>query len=366
MIQHSLMDIEALKNKIDSGSIAIWCITPNGKVLGKKIQNALKGSALFVSAKIRESEPLEKNTHTFTKLSKKIHQQFDKFMGHIFIFSTGIAVRVIAPLLKSKIIDPAVVVVDDNGIHAVSLISGHLGGANALTKKIAAIINARPVITTATDTNRLPAIDMIAKDMDLFIETPQNIKVINMAFLLGEPISLYDPFAFIKNNLPKTLWTGVIKPNPTKADASTGKVFCFHKIQNVSRETLILRPPVLSVGIGCNRGTGHEEIKQFLFMVLKKEGLSMHSICQFATTGIKKDEAGLLALSKELKIQIDFYGKKALNSVKTIKTPSKMVEKHLGVKSVCEAAAILSADNGELIVPKKKNKDVTIAVAIKK
>lgn len=101
-------------------------------------------------------------------------------------------------------------------------------------------------------------------------------------------------------------------------------------------------------------------------MVLKKESLSINSICQFATADIKKDEIGLLALSKEMKIQIVFYDKKNLNSVKTIMTPSKMAEKHLGVKSVCEAAAILAANNGKLIVPKKKNKDVTLAVAIKK
>ena len=354
------MDIETLKNKTSFESIAIWSITPNGKVLGQNIQKALKGSALFVSAKLWEDDQLDKNIFTFKKLSKEIYHQFYKFTGHIFIFSTGIAVRIIAPLLKSKTVDPAVVVVDDNGNHAISLISGHLGGANSLAKKIAAIINARPVITTATDTHLLPAIDLIAKARGLFIETPQNIKVINMAFIMGKPISIYDPFGFIKNDLPKIFCTDTIN-----TDQAIGKVFCSHEINDVSRETLILRPRVLSVGIGCNRGTGYEEIKLFLFMILKEEGLSFHSIYRLATTDIKKNEAGLLALSKEMKIQIDFYSKKDLNSVKTIKTPSKMVEKHLGVKSVCEAAAILSAGRGKLIVPKKKNKNVTIAVAIK-
>ena len=350
-----------LKNKIIPDSIAIWSITPNGKILGKKILLAIKGSSLFVSAKIGGKDTCEENTITFEKLSAEIHYQFNKFSGHVFIFSTGIAIRIIAPLLKSKIIDPAVVVVDDNGTHAISLISGHLGGANRLAKKIAGIISGTPVITTATDTNKLPAIDLIAKKRKVFIETPQNIKHINMAFLMGEPVSLFDPFGFIKNDLPKHFWTS---ENPRKS--STKKIFCSFKIKNVSRETLILRPPVLSIGIGCNRGTSCEEIKQFLLMVLKKESLSIKSICQFATADIKKDETGLLALSEELKIGILFYDNKNLNSVKTIKTPSKMVEKHLGVKSVCEAAAILAADNGKLIVPKKKNKDVTLAVAIKK
>ncbi|MCD4721368.1 MAG: cobalt-precorrin 5A hydrolase [Desulfobacula sp.] len=355
------MDIETQKNKTNFKSIAIWAITPNGKVLGQKIQAVLRDSVLFVSAKIFKGDGLDKNTITFEKLSKEILQQFNKFSGHIFIFSTGIAVRIIAPLLKSKTIDPAVVIADDNGNHAISLISGHLGGANALTKKIAPIINALPVITTATDTNQLPSIDLIAKDRGLYIETPQNIKVINMAFLMGKPISLYDPLGFINNNLPNTFRTDTINTDPSKK-----KIFCSYESKNVSRETLILRPPVISIGIGCNRGTKCEEIKLFLLLVLKNEGLSVNSIDRFATTDIKKDEPGLLALSKEMRIQIDFYDKKDLNSVKTIETPSKMVEKHLGVKSVCEAAAILSANNGKLIVPKKKNKDVTIAVAIKK
>ncbi|RLC05238.1 MAG: cobalamin biosynthesis protein CbiG [Deltaproteobacteria bacterium] len=359
MIQHFHMVIEVLINK--NKSIAIWCITPNGKDLGQKIQGRFKGSILFVSEKIWQDSRRDKNRVTFKKLSQEIHQQFNLFSGHIFIFSTGIAVRLIAPLLNSKITDPAVVVVDDNGNHAISLISGHLGGANMLATKIATILDGIAVITTATDTNLLPAIDLIAKDKGLYIETPQNIKHINMAFLMGDSIEIYDPFGFIKKDLPENFWI-----NKINSDQATGSVFCSYETKNVSCETLVLRPPVLSVGIGCNRGTSHEEIKLFLFSVFKKEGLSLHSICRLATSEIKRDETGLLSFSKELKIQIDFYNKKDLNSVKTIQTPSKMVEKHLGVKSVCEAAAILSSGSGKLIVPKKKNKDVTIAVAIKK
>lgn len=362
MIQHFPMDTEVQKNKSSFDSHAIWSLTPKGMVLGRKIQEGLKGSALFISAKLSEQESPGKNIFTFKSLANEIHEQFNLYSGHVFIFSTGIAVRIIAPLLKSKIIDPAVVVVDDNGNHAISLISGHLGGANELTKKIADIIKAIPVITTATDSNKLPAIDMIAKDNGIFIETPENIKHINMAFLMGKPVGLYDPFEFIKKNLSKTFWLDTDGKDKKKSM----EILCSHKVDDVSRETLILRPPVLSVGIGCNRGTSREEIKHFLFMTLKNEGLSLKSIYRFATTSVKEDEAGLLELSREMKIPMDFYGKKDLNSVKTIKTPSKMVEKHLGVKSVCEAAAILSADNGELIVPKKKNKDVTIAVALKK
>lgn len=347
-----------LKNDLSSGPLAIWSITPNGRRLGEKIQKSISDSVHFVSARLCKDNPAEA-THIIKKtLSKEIHHQFNRFQGHIFLFSTGIAVRIIAPLLNSKLVDPAVVVIDDNGKHAISLISGHIGGANHLAQKTASIIDATPVITTATDTNLLPAIDMIAKENGLFIETPQNIKHINMAFLMGEKVGVYDPFGFIKNNLSTSFWAD--------KNAKDNNIFCSQDIKSVSRETLVLRPPVLSVGIGCNKGTPCEDIKQMLLSVLKAEGLSVNGVFKFATTIVKKDEAGLLALSDEMSIPLDFYSKDELNSVKTIKTPSKMVEKHLGVKSVCEAAAILSADNGKLIVHKEKSKDVTIAVAIKK
>lgn len=300
------------------------------------------------------------HTIIFKALAKEIHQQFNLYSAHIFIFSTGIAVRIIAPLIQSKTSDPAVVVVDDHGTHAISLLSGHLGGANTLAVKIAGILNGTPVITTATDTNNAPAIDMLAKAKGIYIETPQNIKQINMAFLMGDCITLYDPFEFIKPDLSDQYFRDSIKTASTRQT-----VFCSYETKPVSRETLILRPPVLSVGIGCNRGTSREEIKQFLLSTFKEHGLSLKSIFTFATASIKKDELGLLALSEEMGIQIHFFEKNDLKRVKTIETPSEVVEKHLGTKSVCEAAAILASGNGNLIVPKQKNKDVTIAVAIK-
>ena len=379
------MDIETQKNKIDS--IAVWSITPNGKIIGQKIHKAVKGSSFFMSKKIwqdhlqsKQKNQFGENIVAFAELSKEIQQQFNNFTGHVFIFSTGIAVRIIAPLLKSKTVDPAIVVMDDKATHAISLISGHIGGANALTQKIAAIVQAVPVITTATDTNNLPSIDMIAKAGNLYIENPQNIKHINMAFLTGESVGLYDPLGIIKNRLPRVFWTELIDSDMGIEDASIAvkQIFCSHKIKKVPRETLILRPSVLSVGIGCNRGTKYKDIKEFLLSVFKKHQLSVNSIEYFGTTQVKKDETGLLELSDKMQIKIDFYTNKELNSVKTIKTPSKIVEKHLGVKSVCEAAAILSSSStqyaqdgpckldGKLIVLKQKNKDVTIAVAIKK
>jgi cobalt-precorrin 5A hydrolase len=149
-------------------------------------------------------------------------------------------------------------------------------------------------------------------------------------------------------------------------DQSLEKIYCSHETRPVSRETMVLRPPVLSVGIGCNRGTGVEDIYDFLALVFSEGNLSMHSINRIASIDLKKNEPGLLSLAEKMGLPLDFYTREALNSVTAIETPSPMVEKHVGVKSVSEASAILSAGHGRLIITKKKNKDVTIAVAIEK
>ncbi len=361
MIPDFPMVIDLRKNNIVPDHLAIWCITPKGKALGLKLKNTLENTNLFISNRVDGGLDHGQNIFEFNKLGHEIKNRFTQYSGHIFIFSTGIAVRLIAPLLKSKLLDPAVVVVDDNGNHVISLISGHIGGANALAKKIADIIHAQPVITTATDTNCLPAIDLIAKKKGLYIETPRHIKRINMAFLTGKPIDLYDPMGLVSEEL-----TGVCLSKSPVKDIDTEKIYCSHEIKPVSRGTMILRPCRLSVGIGCNRGTGVKAIYDFLTHVFKEGGLSKHSIDRLSTIDIKKDENGLLALAKKMKLPMDFHSRERLNSIASIETPSEMVEKHIGVRSVSEASAILSADNGKLIITKKKNKDVTIAVAIRK
>ena len=354
------MDIEPLNNS-GPDKIAVWTITPKGRDLGLMLKNAVQGSTLFISNTASQEVVPESNMFGFDRLGLEIKKQFNRYSGHVFIFSTGIAVRLIAPLLKSKLVDPAVVVVDDNGIHAISLISGHIGGANALTRKIAGILHARPVITTATDTNGLPAIDVIAKEKKLYIETPRNIKRINMAFLTGEPVDIHDPLGLIKNELHGI---SLVKGSPH--DQSLEKIYCSHEIGPVSRETMVLRPVVLSVGVGCNRGTGVEDIYDFLALVFREENLSMHSIKGLSSIDLKKNEPGLLSLAEKMNLPLEFHTREDLNSVTSIETPSPMVEKHVGVKSVSEASAILSAGHGRLIISKKKNKDVTIAVAIEK
>ncbi len=198
------------KNNLIPGRIAVWALTSNGRHLGGTLCRQVPQTRLFISSRL---DRLEKNTSiaslqdsspiarpaavarngqpdrqppppgVFDRLPDAVATQFHQYDCHVFIFSTGIAVRIIAPLLSSKLTDPAVVVLDDRGRHAVSLVSGHLGHANEYTRLIGLLLGATPVITTATDVNALPSIDLLADRQDLYIETPDVIKLLIWRFL---------------------------------------------------------------------------------------------------------------------------------------------------------------------------------------
>jgi len=347
--------------------IAIWVITPNGSKLAGTLGRSLTEADIYVSDHIDRPRyrhiPLQ-------KLSHELAEKFDNYSGHIFIMSTGIVVRMIAPLIKHKTEDPAVVVVDDGGHFAISLLAGHLGGANELTRLTAGIIGARPVITTATDVNQLPAIDVLAQEKKLIIENPVAIKTVNMAILKGETIYIHDPQNVLQNRLPKAeprIFEGLGKDSQKDRQLSENMnkpaVFIDDVQLDLPTTTLVLRPASLAAGIGCNRNTPADEIKALLEAVLASAGLSALSLKCLASIDVKADEAGLIALSRELDLPLVFFKRPELNRVITIENPSTVVEKHVGVKSVCEAAAILAARNGTLIVPKHKTRNVTVAIA---
>ena len=348
-------------------SIAIWVITPNGAKLARIICRHLPGADIYISQKIIETP---EGHLSFQNLSQTLHHKFVQYSGHVFIMSTGIVVRVIAPLLKSKLEDPAVVVVDDQANHAISLLSGHLGGANALTQKIANIVGADPVITTATDVNRVPAIDVLAKEMNLSIENPQAIKTVNMALLKNEKIFVHDPFGFLTGRLPRiepvafdTKATPLKKHSLVKEFEHITGICVDDVIVDLPPEVLILRPASLVAGMGCNRNTPMAEMKALLDDVFETHKLAPASLKSLASIDVKSDENGLLSLAENLNLPLVFHTRQDLNQVKEIKNPSTMVEKHVGVKSVCEASAILTAGGGALIVPKKSTKNVTVAIA---
>ena len=350
------------KNKL-----AVWAVTPNGVKLADRLADSLPDADIYVSQNLAE----KKSSYIlFERLAATLEDKFRKYSGHIFIMATGIVVRVLAPLIQSKTKDPAAVVVDDLGKNAISLLSGHIGGANDLAHKIARIIEANPVITTATDINEVPAIDMLAKENNLFIENPGAIKTVNMALLTGKKIMACDPHNFLKNTLPgseNVTSNGLMKHFKKYGQHTDIEDLAYIFIDDLRVDlpsaVLILRPASLIAGIGCNRNTEAAEILTHLEDVLARSNLALSSLKGLASIDVKADENGLIMTAENLKLPLTFFSKQELNQVKNIKNPSKVVEKHVGVKSVCEAAAILATRHGTLIVPKQLTKNVTVAIA---
>jgi cobalt-precorrin 5A hydrolase len=344
-------------------NLAIWVLTPNGLNLGRRLRKQWTRSTLFISQRLADIQH-PNGTKAYTGLMESVADHFHGFGGHIFIMSAGIVVRAIAPLLQSKVTDPPVVVVDDTGRFVISLIAGHIGGANALARQAAAVLKATPVITTATDANNKPAIDVIAADRGLKIETPQRIKKVNMALLLGAPVEVYDPMGWIEDSL-STAAEAIFasKPVGETEDRPTAGVWIDDTTENVPADVLVLRPPSLVAGIGCNRGTPWEEINRLLRSVLEQFQLSPDSLGAIASIDLKVDEKGLCALAEHMNLPLQFFSKEELSQVSEVPTPSAVVSKHIGVPSVCEAAAILASREGQLIVPKHTTRNVTVAIA---
>jgi len=351
-------------NKNCSNKYAVWAITPNGAILARKIKQGLKNTDCHIPLHMKGYDD---RCVRFENLKARVLSSFSHYKGHIFIMATGIVVRIIAPLIRDKTKDPAVVVLDEKGNHCISLLSGHLGGANELARQVAQILGAVPVITTATDTHDIPSIDLMAQEMGLAIENPDAIKIVNMALLERKPIEVFDPYKLLNDSLPAATVTPT-QTLPLQGGAQSGgknqpTIYVSDEIKELPPTWLILRPRTLVAGIGCNRGTGKEEIKNFLYNVFRKYRLSVKSLCRLATIDIKKDEAGLIELAEEFGLPIMFYSSEKLNRVKGVQSPSKLVEKHTGVESVCEGAALLGAKTSKLLVPKQVAKDVTVAVA---
>lgn len=334
--------------------IAVWALTPGGLKIARKIVGQMPHAVLMLSESIYDYT----DAVCFQRLGPAVNQYFHQFQGHVFVMATGIVVRMIAGHLQHKTTDPGVVVVDDKGQFAISLVSGHLGGANALARAVATVTEGVPVITTATDVNHLPAIDTIAQTRNLVIENPDMIKAVNMAFLKSRKVVVYDPYNLINGMIPEEFVETQQRPKNDMA-----MIVVDDRIAGCRDNTLYLRPGVLSAGIGCNRGTSCEEIRQHLVDTCTANSLSLLSVQNLATIDIKKNEAGIRSLGNELGIPILFYNSLTLDQVGSIKNPSDYAKKYTGAKSVCEAAAIMASNNGTLIVPKTKTKNVTIALA---
>jgi cobalt-precorrin 5A hydrolase/precorrin-3B C17-methyltransferase len=288
----------------------------------------------------------------------------------IFIMAAGIVVRTIAPLLNDKRSDPGVVVVDEAGKYAVSLVSGHLGGANGLARRVAEFLKGEAVITTASDVNNLPSLDLWAREHNLIIENWHDLPQVGTRYVNNGGLRVYSdiPFAFPDEFLRvadprfadaiitnrRDVYAGSPRCTITGEGCSTGA--CRVKGQ------VYLRPVNLVVGIGCNSGTSCDEIEASVRQTLEEHNLVFTSVVSLATISIKAGEPGLKLFSEKYGLPLLTFLPEELNRVAGIEK-SETVLKATGAYGVAEPAALLEAGTDKLLVHKQKKGNVTVAIA---
>ncbi|SHJ11071.1 cobalt-precorrin 5A acetaldehyde-lyase [Malonomonas rubra DSM 5091] len=344
--------------------LAIVAITSRGAQLARHLGAKLPEARVFLPEKYRSGDDCD----YFDKpLAVWLPSLFAEVEQLVCIMATGIVVRILGRELQGKDKDAAVVVMDEAGQFAISLLSGHLGGANDLARRLATVCGATPVITTATDVNKLPAWDQVARDVDLVVEPVAHLKTLNSLLLEGRKIGLVDQRRRVADKFVSikgvSLYDNFAAATRSSAD---GLVFVTHRflphLQN-QPEMLALRPRDLVVGIGCNRGTSDEEIEQAVRSKLKQSFLAFASIACIASIDAKQDEAGLLQFAERHNLPLKFFSADELNKVEIPSPVSLHAQKAVGAKGVCEPAALLASNMGEMLIRKQKVGNLTIAVA---
>ncbi|QXE90498.1 cobalt-precorrin 5A hydrolase [Geomonas subterranea] len=343
--------------------VAIIAITANGAKLGAALKRGLPQGTLFVLEKHATTDAVPFSERV-PALMARLWPDYD---GLVCIMATGIVVRSIASLLKGKDRDPAVVVMDDAGRFAISLLSGHLGGANALAAQCADVTGATAVITTATDVNDLPSFDMLAHENGWRIEDLSRVKVLNARLLEGREIAVVDPTGKVADycgGRGKLLFLSDL--DQAAPSGASGRVVVTNRVLPSGLDlerTLVLRPVDLCLGIGCNRGTTAEEIEAVVSRHLGQISLSERSINCLASAQAKGDEVGLLAYAEKKGIPLVLFSSDELNGVEVPSPPSEHAFNAIGARGVAEPAALLASSGGRLLLNKVRDGNVTLAVA---
>lgn len=278
---------------------------------------------------------------------------FQEMDALIFVSSCGIAVRAIAPHVRSKTTDPAVVALDERAGFVVPLLSGHIGGANALASRLAAALGAAAAVTTATDVNGRFSVDAWAAERGLYIDSMSAAKAVSAAILEG-PVPLKSDFP-IAGELP----SGVVR-----GESGPVGICISWRRQEPFETTLLLVPRVVRLGIGCRRGTSWAVIHTLVEQVLEENGIPQEAVKSAASIDLKKNEPGLLACCQRQGWPLKFYTAGQLKAVEGDFTSSDFVKKTTGVDNVCERAALSAG--GELIIKKTAGDGVTVAAAVEK
>lgn len=296
--------------------------------------------------------------HDGRKLEQTLQEWCQNAFSHarllIFVGATGIAVRTIAPFLKDKFTDPAVLVVDEKADYVIPILSGHVGGANEYAAYLAEHLSATAVITTATDLNQKFAVDLFARKNQLVIRDRAWAKEISAAILRGEKID-FSCEGKVNGKVP-----GELCKTSEKQEAQ-------HRISIGIHTSDHLTPKAVTLGIGCRKDKPAEELEQFLLKYLKQQQIALESISCVASVDKKKEEPGILAFCQKYELDFQTFSPEQLKQIPGDFSESSFVEENIGVGNVCERAAVC-AQKGEqchMILPKTAENGMTLAMAEK-
>ncbi len=342
---------------------SVLAITKNGIKIGENLKKIFPDWNVFAPSKLTtETAGIAWYSEPTTE---KIVELFKNNNALICIFSLGAVIRLIAPYLKDKKTDPAVIVIDDKTKFVISVLSGHIGGANGLTEKIAEKLGALSVITTAADVNKTIAVDLVGREFEWKIDDDSTVTKISAHMVNEEPIGLFQE-AGNKNwykKLPKNV-ASYENMDELKKSNSKAHLIISDKIidDEIIKESVIYRPPSLVIGIGLHRDTAKETIREGVDFCLEKFKLSPKSIAKLVSIKKPEDVQGLIDLGKEMGIPVEYVNREDLAKV-SAPNPSETVKAFEGTASVSEAAAI-KVSQGQLIVEKQKfPPNLTIAIA---
>lgn len=348
-------------NTVKPESVALFCLTPGGVALALDLQKALPLTCFTSEALLTNGFlPFDGS------FAHSLRQAFRDYAALVVIGAIGIVVRVLAPVINDKLSDPAVVVIDERGEHVISLLSGHVGGANALARYLAGVLGADPVITTATDVNELAALDSLAEQLDAQMPDFRTaVKAVNQMLVSQKRVGLWWDDALL-HKASKCDTRGFI-PVYSLDDLSELDALVCISIQAVLAPLPIpvfrLVPRRVVAGIGCRRNTPFSQINTLLHHQLASNGLDPLALCGIGSISLKQNEPGLIELAASLRVPFQVFSADELRCHEHHFPGSDFVRQTTGVGSVSGPAAWLMS-HGQLIGETLREQGVTITLGV--
>jgi cobalt-precorrin 5A hydrolase len=348
--------------KDDRKPYALYAITTHGIGIAARLKDALPGADLYVSLKLRAHAPVG-SLPLPLPMGPTLAETFTAYDCHVFIISIGAVVRMIAPLIKDKKVDPAVVCVDDAARYAVCVLSGHVGRGNAFTERVASALGALPVITTASDVRGTLTVDILGRELGWTLDDPDRNVTRGCAAVVNEA-----PVLFVQETGEPGWWPqeqplpkGVVYTRSLEGvDPARYEILLIASDRDLRsthpahfENAVIYRPRSLVLGIGCDRDTPPELVERGVRTLLARHGLALASVKELATIDKKGDEPALLQLSQRFRWPLRLYTAEQLDVVPGIENPSEVVKRHVGTRAVAEPAALLAAGAAKLLLPKQ-------------